>query len=753
MTAADALARAVALHRAGRLTEAIEAYEALLAATPDNVGVSRGLGMALLQIGRPAEGLAALRRAASGAPHDLRLQADVAAALRANGRHGEAVEIYRRLAGEGDDSRILLAMGDALQAAGRPIEAIRILDQALQGGAEALRCRLLLARCHTEVGDTAAAVAILQDAEPGGDPRVRYALANALAADGRFRHASKIFRSLLADRPRDAEVHSQLGAALAAAGDIGGAEAAFRSALAITPNDHRTVFRLGKLLAGEKKLDGDYLIRWLRLERPVSPLLRRSALEWLCADPLLRGMAEDPESPPAHALSTLSANPVLRSMLRRAIIDDPLAERALTSARRAVMDRVAANGGLTGAGDLLAFACDLAIQCHLNEHVWSVTPVERDQVEALCRRLESNSAGEPDALQVAVLASYRPLLETAGVAEKARMLAAESPEFRYLVRLQVEEPAEEARLAEDIRRLNVHRSATSRKVQEQYEEHPYPRWTERPELPGGSLQSVLVGLFPHLANQAIDWPPSPRMLIAGCGTGLHSIITAQRFPTASILAIDLSRRSLAYAVRCTREAGIGNLEYGQGDLLRIDELGESFDVIESAGVLHHLLDPMEGWRQLVGVLRPGSFMKIGLYSAIGRRSVVAGRHFVGDGGWPATTEGIREARQAMMALPGEHPAAGVLNRPDFYSASACRDLLFHVQEHRYELGEVDGMIRELGLEFVGFELAGRDHAREYRRRFPDDPDMLDLHSWAELEASRPGMFSGMYLFWVRKPVE
>ena len=61
------------------------------------------------------------------------------------------------------------------------------------------------------------------------------------------------------------------------------------------------------------------------------------------------------------------------------------------------------------------------------------------------------------------------------------------------------------------------------------------------------------------------------------------------------------------------------------------------------------------------------------------------------------------------------------------------------------------MIRELGLEFVGFELAGREHARAYRSRYPDDPHMLDLANWSELEATRPGMFAGMYLFWVRLP--
>jgi SAM-dependent methyltransferase len=548
-----------------------------------------------------------------------------------------------------------------------------------------------------------------------------------------------------------------MGAAQAGDEDVAGAEASFRRALAISPGDHRTVFRLGRLLAGEGRLDGEFLERWLALERPVSPLLRTSALDWLCATPEFGDMPDSPDAaaPTAEALIRLAGSKVLLSVLRRVIVDDPTAERVLTSARRGLLAlacRDIADASETK-GALCDLACGLAVQGHLNEHVWSVSAAELGWLSLLEGRLDGSTPADiaVDPFAVAVLACYRPLSALDGSEALAVIGSARTGPLRDVIRVQVTEPAEEARIAPGIPQLNVYRSDTSSKVRHQYEEHPYPRWTERPELPGGSLESVLVALFPHLADRDSDWPDSPEMLIAGCGTGLHSIITAQRFPTARILAMDLSRRSLAYAVRCTREAGIGNLEYGQGDLLRVGDLGRSFDVIESAGVLHHLLDPLEGWRQLVGVLRPGGFMKIGLYSEIGRRAVVAGRSFVREGGWPGTTEGIREAREAIMALPQDHAAAGVLERPDFYSASACRDLLFHVQEHRYDLRQVDVMIRELGLEFVGFELAGRAHAREYRSRYPDDPHMLDLANWSELESSRPGMFSGMYLFWVRRP--
>ena len=70
-------------------------------------------------------------------------------------------------------------------------------------------------------------------------------------------------------------------------------------------------------------------------------------------------------------------------------------------------------------------------------------------------------------------------------------------------------------------------------------------------------------------------------------------------PNSAVTAVDLSRASLAYAQRKTSELGITNVKYLQADILNLGELGQGFDIIESAGVLHHMNDPMAGWRVLV----------------------------------------------------------------------------------------------------------------------------------------------------------
>ena len=141
----------------------------------------------------------------------------------------------------------------------------------------------------------------------------------------------------------------------------------------------------------------------------------------------------------------------------------------------------------------------------------------------------------------------------------------------------------------------------------QYEENPYPRWVNLGlrRKPASILQLVQeLGL--RLTNRDITKVIAPDILVAGCGTGQHSISTAQKFAAANVLAIDLSKSSLAYAQRKTQELGISNIKYLQADILNLKALNRSFDIVESTGVLHHMEKPIEGWRALADSLNEGA---------------------------------------------------------------------------------------------------------------------------------------------------
>lgn len=85
---------------------------------------------------------------------------------------------------------------------------------------------------------------------------------------------------------------------------------------------------------------------------------------------------------------------------------------------------------------------------------------------------------------------------------------------------------------------------------------------------------------------------------------------------------------------------------------------------------------------------------------------------------------------------------------DFYSAAGVRDLIFHVQEHRYSLPQIAAMIAELSLEPLGFVV---DEAirRAYLRDTPEDPEGVSLAARARFEAQHAETFGEMHRLWLR----
>ena len=114
----------------------------------------------------------------------------------------------------------------------------------------------------------------------------------------------------------------------------------------------------------------------------------------------------------------------------------------------------------------------------------------------------------------------------------------------------------------------------------------------------------------------------------------------------------------------------------------------------------------------------------------------------------ATADEIRCCRQDLIAQGESGEFGFLLQASDFFSTSACRDLLFHVQEKHLTLGEIDAFLRENKLSFLGFE--GNVALQAYRQRFPEDRAATDLGNWQAFENDNPDTFNRMYQFWVQK---
>ena len=259
----------------------------------------------------------------------------------------------------------------------------------------------------------------------------------------------------------------------------------------------------------------------------------------------------------------------------------------------------------------------------------------------------------------------------------------------------------------------------------------------------------MTQLFPNLSSDRTPASDTLEVLIAGCGTGRHAIMSARRFDGARVLGVDLSRASLAYAARKADELGADTVTFLQGDILDLDRLERTFDIIECVGVLHHMERPERGLEILARLLRPKGLMKIGLYSETARAAHRAAQNLVRDHGYPATADGIRRARAHILSLAADHPALPLAEHADFHSLSGCRDLIFHVHERRFTLPEIETMLRRAGLAFIDFEFVDSWMLARYRERFPDDASATSLENWHRYERDYPATFASMYAFWVR----
>jgi len=450
-----------------------------------------------------------------------------------------------------------------------------------------------------------------------------------------------------------------------------------------------------------------------------------------------------------QGLAALAADDLLSAVLENTPAAGLDFEHFLSLARRAlVLDVVASQSPDKTDSFLLRFCCAIARQCYINEYVYNCTTEECDGVtwlrDAIARRITQTKT--VPGVWVAAFACYSPLSSLPDCRRLAGVMT--EPPLAGLFSQQVREPVQEDDYRATLRRLTPIDDETSRLVRSQYEEHPYPRWVRLPStdgaVPFGAFLARELGLDPSRFARQDD---NVDVLIAGCGTGQQSIETAQRFPAARILAVDLSAASLAYAKRKTRDLGIVNVDYAQADILRLGSIGRTFDFVECVGVLHHLEDPMAGWRVLRSILRPGGIMHIGLYSELARRDIAAAQQLIVAQGYEATTEGIRRFRLDLQLVDRWRPFRGLTAMEDFYDTSGCRDLLFHAKEHRFTLRQIRESLAELELDFLRFNVDPAVQQR-YALQYPGELARSDLNCWTQFEVENPSTFLGLYNFYV-----
>ena len=433
-------------------------------------------------------------------------------------------------------------------------------------------------------------------------------------------------------------------------------------------------------------------------------------------------------------------------ILQKSIIADKFLEKLLCRIRSEALFQLNTENKKTLIENL-DFFISLAQQCWLNEYVYIKSEKEASSIKNLKHKLEKNQ--KIDELELAILGCYIPLNSSKIIKQNLLNYKSKNNLFNDLINSQIKEPLEEKELAKSIDALGEITDLTSNRVKKQYEANPYPRWRFAKDNLKFDFFEVLNSVIkPNkiLDNHKIE---KPNVLIAGCGTG-RDPISANIYKNANILGVDLSKSSLAYAKRKTVELNYNNINYMHADILDLKKLNKKFDIIQSSGVLHHMDKPIEGLKVLLDILQPHGFLRLGLYSEIARQNVVEARQLIKNLNFKNNIEDIKKFRQFILNETENKSLQKLTEGLDFYSTSTTRDLLFHVQEHRFTIPEITKILNDFNLEFIGFEISKSSIKTQYSRLYPDDKKNISLHNWHQFEMSHPDTFFDMYQFWVRK---
>jgi Flp pilus assembly protein TadD/SAM-dependent methyltransferase len=755
---AETFGAALHQHQSGRLQDAEALYRKILSLDPSHVGSLHYLGVLAHQTGRSEQAAGLIARAIALNPAIPDCHYNLGLVQSALGRLDAAAGHFRKAAElKPDYVEAHMDLGTVLKRQRKPDDAAACYRRALQ---------------------------LRPDSAP-----THYNLANLLAEQGRLAEAVDSYQQAIKLAPSVAIIHNNLGAALLAQNNFIGAVVEYQNALRCDPKLTDAAGNIGRVIdrvmqgvrAGGGTQAKTLFVHCVENLSIVpddvdlrTPLLAALTEAWgrpadllgvctavLKKNPAIRACIDRTATSWPTRLAALQLfgpseraaladDALLRCLLQSTRLADMAIERLLTDIRAIMLDEAIAVTEIADAG-LLAFGCALAQQCFLNDYVYDAPAAELARAVGLRERLAAawQAGHEVPAAWLVAVAAYFPLGAVPG--SRAALARSWPPAVSALLAQQVAEPAEEGRLRDTIPRITPIEDDVSLAVERQYSENPYPRWVRSPSIDTPmSLDEYVGGMFPLAPFRKLAKTSGADILIAGCGTGQQALDVAGWLAASRILAIDLSLPSLAYATRKARELGIANIAFAQADILKLGALGRVFDSIEAMGVLHHLADPWAGWAVLLSLLAPGGVMRIGLYSELARQDIVAARKLIAERGYRPTADDIRRCRQDLIAVAADERLHFVRESWDFFSISECRDLLFHVQEHRMTLPAIKEFLTRHRLQFLGFELS-EPLWRGYAARFPADAARIDLDCWHVFETENPRSFKGMYQFWVQKP--
>ena len=576
----------------------------------------------------------------------------------------------------------------------------------------------------------------------------------SLQVINKLKEAEISYNNSISINPKYAEAHYNLANTLLKLGKTEKALSEYCEAIKYKPNYTEAFINFGTNIKNVRYISSNpshypIINKLLKIKNIIRPIdIAKSVLSLLKHEPIINRLLTKKTDlkntyEVTNAIMSLHEVTLLHNLMRICPIPDLQFEELFMNLRKGLLFNLS---DIKDNEKIIYFLKSLSLHCHTNEYVY----FESNNETLLVQKLEDNiknslsKSKQPKLMELLCLTTYRHLFQYEWYDQLEELNHFKEVKVRF-----IDEPRVERDLKKDIPILAAISNNVSLDVKEQYEENPYPRWDNFSLMvKKKSITKIIKDIPLRLHSEKINDITSPNILIAGCGTGQQSIEVASNYSNSNVTAVDLSLCSLAYAKRKTNESEVKNINYIQADILDLHLIDEEFEIIESSGVLHHMDNPMFGWKILKDLLKSGGLMRIGLYSELARYEITKIREKLLPNIEKLSEFDIRKFRKSLIDLHFEEYQRTIMGR-DFFSLSSFRDLIMHVKEHQFTISQIDKCLNELGLKFCGFE--NKQNISMLKNFYGNDVDIYNLKIWKEFEEKNPLIFAGMYQFWCQKP--
>lgn len=116
-----------------------------------------------------------------------------------------------------------------------------------------------------------------------------------------------------------------------------------------------------------------------------------------------------------------------------------------------------------------------------------------------------------------------------------------------------------------------------------------------------TLEDRFPELIPYLRAGAT-------VLDVGCGPGTITMGVAEAVKPGAVVGIDPSADRIEAATTLARQQDLPNVTFNVGDAHNLEFPDDTFDVVYSHTVVHHLIDPVQAFREQRRVAKPGGWV-------------------------------------------------------------------------------------------------------------------------------------------------